>query len=163
MKAIRPIHQKTASEMTAVLDRLTDFARRITEVGKDTELTSATVIHIVSGKLHPDLYYEFERWMRHDFPTEELSVTRIIEFLRAETEARETISPGAIKSELRRPSVHHVTGATYRSSIVRRSGSNNHGNAAKVSIQQDAVTTVSATTGKNRGHYTKCVLTRSVE
>ena len=113
MEAIRPIREKTASEMRAVLDRLTDFARRITEVGKYTELTSATVIHIVSGKLHPDLYYEFERWMRHDFPTEELSVTRIIEFLRAETEARETISPGAKKSELPRPSVHNVTGAQY--------------------------------------------------
>ena len=82
---IRPIHQKTASEMRAVLNRLTDFACRITEVGKDTELTSATVIYIVNGKLHPDLYYEFERRMRHDFPAEELSVTRIIEFLRAET------------------------------------------------------------------------------
>ena len=113
MEAIRPIREKTASEMRAVLDRLTDFARRITEVGKYTELTSATVIHIVSRKLHPDLYYEFERWMRHDFPTEELSVTRIIEFLRAETEARETISPGAKKSELPRPSVHNVTGAQY--------------------------------------------------
>ena len=113
MEAIRPIREKTASEMRAVLDRLTDFARRITEVGKYTELTSATVIHIVSGKLHPDLYYEFERWMRHDFPTEELSVTRIIEFLRAETEACETISPGAKKSELPRPSVHNVTGAQY--------------------------------------------------
>ncbi len=67
MEAIHPIRQKTASEMRAVLDRLTDFASRITEVGKDTELTSATVIHIVSGKLDPDLYYEFERWMRHDF------------------------------------------------------------------------------------------------
>ena len=113
MEAIRPIREKTASEMRAVLDRLTDFSRRITEVGKYTELTSATVIHIVSGKLHPDLYYEFERWMRHDFPTEELSVTRIIEFLREETEARETISPGAKKSELPRPSVHNVTGAQY--------------------------------------------------
>ena len=111
MEAIRPIRQKTASEMRAVLDRLTDFARRIKEVGKDTELTSSTVIHIVSGKLHPDLYCKFERWMRHDFPAE-LSVTRIIEFLRAETEARETISPRDIKSELRRPSVHHVTEAT---------------------------------------------------
>jgi len=30
MEAIRPIRQKTASEMRAVLDRLTDFARRMT-------------------------------------------------------------------------------------------------------------------------------------
>ena len=51
--------------------------------------------------------------MRHDFQTEQLSVTRIIEFLRAETEARETISPGAKQSELPRPSVHNVTGAQY--------------------------------------------------
>ena len=53
MEAIRPIREKTASEMRAVLDRLTDFARRITEVGKYTELTSATVIHIVSGSYTP--------------------------------------------------------------------------------------------------------------
>ena len=32
MEAIRPIRQKTSSEMRAVLDRLTDFARCVTEV-----------------------------------------------------------------------------------------------------------------------------------
>ena len=94
MEAIRPIRQKTSSEMRDVLDRLTDFARRITEVGKENELQSATVIHMISIKLDPDLYYEFERWMRHDFPSEELSVARIIEFLRAETEPHESTSGG---------------------------------------------------------------------
>ncbi|KAI0222572.1 hypothetical protein LSAT2_026177, partial [Lamellibrachia satsuma] len=32
MEAIRPIRQKTASEMRPVLDRLTDFVRRVREV-----------------------------------------------------------------------------------------------------------------------------------
>ena len=49
MEAIRPIRQKTASEMRAVLDRLTDFARRMTEVGKQSELQSPTVLHIISS------------------------------------------------------------------------------------------------------------------
>ncbi|KAI0222405.1 hypothetical protein LSAT2_026346, partial [Lamellibrachia satsuma] len=89
MEAIRPIRQKTASEMRAVLDRLIDFARRVTEVGKQSELQSPTVLHIVSSKLERKLYYEFERWMRHDHPAEESSVNRIVEFLRAETEAGE--------------------------------------------------------------------------
>ena len=117
MEAIRPIRQKTASEMRVVLDRLTDFARRITEVGKENELQSATVIHIISRKLDPDLYYEFERWMRHDFPSEELSVTRIIEFLRAETEARESILPTKdarlTDDKWNKSSLHHVSGASF--------------------------------------------------
>ena len=117
MEAIRPIRQKTASEMRAVLDRLTDFARRITEVGKEYELQSATVIHIISRKLDPDLYYEFERWMRHDFPSEELSVTRIIEFLRAETEARESILPTKVArladDKCEKSSIHHISGAAF--------------------------------------------------
>ena len=116
MEAKRPIRQKTAPEMRAVLDRLTDFARRITEVRQENALQSATVIHTISRQLDPDLYYEFERWMRHDFPSEELSVTRIIEFLRAETEARESILPTkdanltddkCNKSSLKHVSAHH--------------------------------------------------------
>ena len=114
MEAIRPIRQKTAAlETRAVLDRLSDFARRITEVGKETELYSPTVVRIVSSKLEPELYYEFERWMRRDHPTEKLSVTRIVEFLRAETEARERIAPTMFKPEAkwRTPSLNHFTGA----------------------------------------------------
>ena len=100
MEAIRPIRQKTAAlEMRAVLDRLSDFARRVTEVGKEPELYSLTVVRIVSSKLEPELYYEFERWMKRDQLTEELSVTRIVEILRAETEARERIAPTMIKPE----------------------------------------------------------------
>ena len=56
MGVIRPIRQKTASEMRAVLDRLTDFARRVTEVGKQSEFQSPTVLHIVSSKLEPEFY-----------------------------------------------------------------------------------------------------------
>ena len=111
MEAIRPIRQKTASEMRVVLDRLPDFARRVTEVGKQSELQSPTVLHIVSSKLEPELYYEFERWMRHDHPAEELSVNRIMEFLRAETEAREQIAPTKItRPDAKwKPSVNHFT------------------------------------------------------
>ena len=48
MEAIRPIRQKTAAlETRAVLDRLSDFARRITEVGKESELYSPTVVRTV--------------------------------------------------------------------------------------------------------------------
>ena len=63
MEAIRPIRQKTASEMRALLGRLTDFARRMTQDGKQTEPQSPTVLHIVSSKLEPELYYELNRWM----------------------------------------------------------------------------------------------------
>ena len=112
MEAIHPIRQKTSSEMRAVLDRLTDFARRVTEVGKQSELQSPTVLHIVSSKLEPELYYEFEKWMRHDHPAEELSVNRIVEFLRAETEAREQIAPTKItRPDAKwKPSVNHFIG-----------------------------------------------------
>ena len=44
MDGIRPIRQNAASEMRAVLDRLTDFARRITEIGNESELDSPTVV-----------------------------------------------------------------------------------------------------------------------
>ena len=110
MGAIRSIRQKTASEMRAVLDRLTDFARCVTEVGKQFELQSP-VLHIVSSKLEPELYYEFERWMRHDHPAEELYVNRIVEFLRAETEAGEQIAPTKItRPDAKwKPSVNHFT------------------------------------------------------
>ena len=55
MEGIRPIRQKTASEMRDVLDRLSDFARRITEIGNSSELYSPTVIRIVSSKLEPEI------------------------------------------------------------------------------------------------------------
>ena len=96
MEGIRPIRHKTALEMRAVLDRLSNFARHITDIGNHSELYSSTVIRIVSSKLEPEPYYEFERWMRYHHPTE-LSVNRIVQFLRAETEAREQLTP--VRSE----------------------------------------------------------------
>ena len=49
--------------------------------------------------------------MRRDHTTEELSVTRIVEFLQAETEARERIAPTMVKPEAkwRSPSLNHFT------------------------------------------------------
>ena len=78
---------------------------------KQSELQSPTVLHIVNSKLEPELYYEFDRWMRHDHPAEELSVNRIMEFLRAETEAREQIAPTKItRPDAKwKPSVNHFT------------------------------------------------------
>ena len=126
MEAIRPIRQKIAPEMRAVIDRLTDFAIRITEVSQENELQSATVIHMISRKLDPDLYYEFERWMRHDFPSEELSVTMIIEFLRAETEARESIFPTKVSRSMddkcEKSSLHHVSSAAFTDPCPLRCG-----------------------------------------
>ena len=55
--------------------------------------------------------------MCHDFPSEELSVTRIIEFLRAETEARESILPMKVTrstdDKCEKSSLHHVSGASF--------------------------------------------------
>ena len=55
--------------------------------------------------------------MRHDFPSEELSVTRIIEFLRAETEARESILPTKVARSTddrwEKSSLHHMSGAAF--------------------------------------------------
>ena len=110
MEGIRPIRQNAASEMRAVLDRLTDFARRITEIGNESELYSPTVVRIVSSKLEPELYYECERWMRQNHPTEQLSVNRIVEFLRAETEARERLMPAKSTRNENKSSLHHVNG-----------------------------------------------------
>ena len=110
MDGIRPIRQNTASEMRAVLDRLTDFARRITEIGNESELDSPTVVRIVSSKLEPELYYECERWMRQNHPAEQLSVNRIVEFLRAETEARERLMPAKSTRTEKKSSLHHVNG-----------------------------------------------------
>ena len=110
MDGIRPIRQNAASEMRAVLDRLTDFARRITEIGNESELDSPTVVRIVSSKLEPELYYECERWMRQNHPAEQLSVNRIVEFLRAETEARERLMPAKSTRTEKKSSLHHVNG-----------------------------------------------------
>ena len=110
MDGIRPIKQNAASEMRAVLDRLTDFARRITEIGNESELDSPTVVRIVSSKLEPELYYECERWMRQNHPAEQLSVNRIVEFLRAETEARERLMPAKSTRTEKKSSLHHVNG-----------------------------------------------------
>ena len=110
VEGIRPIRQNAASEMRAVLDRLTDFARRITEIGNESELYSPTVVRIVSSKLEPELYYECERWMRQNHPTEQLSVNRIVEFLRAETEARERLMPAKSTRNEKKSSLHHVNG-----------------------------------------------------
>ena len=114
MEGIRPINQKTASEMRAVLDRLSDFARRITEIGNRSELYSPTVIRIVSSKLEPELYYECEWWMRYHHPTEELCVNRIVQFLRAETEARERLTP-VRSARVEKPtySLNHVSALTF--------------------------------------------------
>ena len=114
MEGIRPSRQKTASEMRAVLDRLSDFARRITEIGNRSELHSPTVIRIVSSKLEPELYYECERWMRYHHPTEELSVNRIVQFLRTETEARERLTQ-VRSARVEKPtySMNHVSALTF--------------------------------------------------
>ena len=113
MEGIRPIRHKTALETRAVLDRLSNFARRITELGNRSELYSPTVIRIVSSKLEPEPYYEFERWMRYHHPTEELSVNRIVQFLRAETEARDQLMP-VRSARVEKPtySMNHVSALT---------------------------------------------------
>ena len=127
MEAIRTIRQKTVSEMRVVLDRLIDLSRRVTEVGKQSGLQSPTVLHIVSSKLEQELYYEFERWMRHDHPAEELSVNRIVELLRTETEAREQIAPTKIiRPDAKwKPSVNHFIGVrSSRAGVHQRTSTN---------------------------------------
>ena len=109
--------------MRAVLDRLSDFARRITEIGNRAELYSPTVIRIVSSKLEPELYYECERWMRYHQPTEELSVNRIVQFLRAETEARERLTP-VRSARVEKPtySMNHVSALTFADPCIFECG-----------------------------------------
>ena len=55
--------------------------------------------------------------MCHDFPSEELPMTRIIEFLRAETEACESILPTKVARSMddkyEKSSLHHVSGAAF--------------------------------------------------
>ena len=65
--------------------------------------------------------------MRRDHPTEELSVTRIVEFLRAETEARERIAPTMIKPEAkwRSPSLNHFTGAGPSTTVRHQTSTSN--------------------------------------
>ena len=97
-----------------MLDRLSDFARRITEIGNSSELYSPTVIRIVSSKLEPELYYECERWMRYHHPKEELSVNRIVQFISAETEARERLTPArSARVETPTYTMNHVSALTF--------------------------------------------------
>ncbi|XP_068229376.1 uncharacterized protein [Palaemon carinicauda] len=74
-----------AREMRQVLDGLTDFARRMRELGQERELYSFMTIEIASRKIDSGIYYEYMRQSKCLNQT----LAELITYLRRETEARE--------------------------------------------------------------------------
>ncbi|XP_068243937.1 uncharacterized protein [Palaemon carinicauda] len=85
LEALKPMKSTVAREMRQVLDGLTDFARRMRELGQERELDSFMTIEVASRKIDSGIYYEYMRQSkRHNHTLAEL-----ITYLRRETGARE--------------------------------------------------------------------------
>ncbi|XP_033100115.1 uncharacterized protein LOC117103640 [Anneissia japonica] len=72
--------------MRTVLDGVTEFCRRMKELGKEEDLNTSMVFETVSSKIESNLFFEF---MRQRCDDEEKTVPTLVKFLRQETEARE--------------------------------------------------------------------------
>ncbi|XP_071941075.1 uncharacterized protein [Antedon mediterranea] len=102
---MKPMKSATAKEMRPVLNGLTDFARRMRELGKELELSSSVVVELVSQKIDAELSFEYMRQIKQDEPT----IPCLISFLRSETEARERREQPHMFGD-QNASTHHITG-----------------------------------------------------
>ncbi|XP_064100917.1 uncharacterized protein LOC135211542 [Macrobrachium nipponense] len=85
LEALKPMKSTAAKEMRQVLDGLTDFARRMRELGQERELDSFMTIEIASRKIDSGIYYEYMQQSKCHNQT----LAELITYLRRETEARE--------------------------------------------------------------------------
>ncbi|XP_071952624.1 uncharacterized protein [Antedon mediterranea] len=104
LQMLKPMKSATAKEMRPVLNGLTDFARRMRELGKELELSSSVVVELASQKIDAELSFEYMRQIKQDEPT----IPSLISFLRSEMEARERREQPHMFGD-QNASTHHIT------------------------------------------------------